>query len=44
MKSWQKVAIGRLESSLSAGIAWFSVYQVNKGVVTVQTGRSCGRT
>jgi HlyD family secretion protein len=39
MKTWQKVGIGAGIVLVLGGIAWFSVYQVNKGVVTVQTGR-----
>jgi HlyD family secretion protein len=39
MKTWQKVGIGAGIALVLGGIAWFSVYQVNKGVVTVQTGR-----
>jgi HlyD family secretion protein len=39
MKTWQKVGIGTGVVLLLGGISLFSVYQVNKGVVTVQTGR-----
>ncbi|MGA7917273.1 MAG: efflux RND transporter periplasmic adaptor subunit [Candidatus Acidiferrales bacterium] len=39
MKTWQKVGIGAGVVLVLGGISWFSVYQVNKGVVTVQTGR-----
>jgi HlyD family secretion protein len=39
MKTWQKVGIGAGAVFVLGGISWFSVYQVNKGVVTVQTGR-----
>ncbi|MFY9802267.1 MAG: efflux RND transporter periplasmic adaptor subunit [Candidatus Acidiferrales bacterium] len=39
MKTWQKVGIGAGAVFVLVGISWFSVYQVNKGVVTVQTGR-----
>jgi HlyD family secretion protein len=39
MKTWQKVGISAGIVLVLGGIAWFSVYQVNKGVVTVQTGR-----
>ena len=39
MKTWQKVLIGVGAVLVLGGITWFSVYQVNKGVVTVQTGR-----
>ncbi|MGB0035876.1 MAG: efflux RND transporter periplasmic adaptor subunit [Candidatus Acidiferrales bacterium] len=39
MKTWQKVAIGAGVAVLLIGVVWFSVYQANKGVVAVQTGR-----
>jgi HlyD family secretion protein len=39
MKTWQKVGIGAGVVLVLGAISWFSVYQVNKGVVTVQTGR-----
>jgi HlyD family secretion protein len=39
MKTWQKVGIGAGVVLVLGSISWFSVYQVNKGVVTVQTGR-----
>lgn len=39
MKTWQKVGIGAGVVLVLGGISWFSIYQVNKGVVTVQTGR-----
>ena len=39
MKTWQKVLIGVGAVLVLGGITWFSVYQVNKGVITVQTGR-----
>ena len=38
MKTWQKVGIGAGVVLVLGGIAWFSAYQVNKGVVAVQTG------
>ena len=38
MKTWQKVGIGAGAALVLGGIAWFSAYQVNKGVVAVQTG------
>src|ERR1700730_10662521 len=37
MKVWQKVAIGAALLALG-GIVWFTVYRLNKGVVTVETG------
>src|SRR5271163_3545804 len=39
MKTWQKAAIGAGVVVVLGGIAWFSAYQVNKGVVAVQTGK-----
>ena len=39
MKTWQKVGIGATAVLVLGGLALFSVYQVNKGVVTVQSGR-----
>ncbi|MGA7624650.1 MAG: efflux RND transporter periplasmic adaptor subunit [Candidatus Acidiferrales bacterium] len=38
MKTWQKVLTGMGAVLVLGGIAWFSVYQVNKNVVTIQTG------
>jgi HlyD family secretion protein len=38
MKTWQKVLVAILIVSVLGGIVWYSVYQTNKGVVTVQTG------
>src|SRR5271154_5535263 len=38
MKTWQKVTIGAGVVLVLGGMAWFSAYQVNKGVVAVQTG------
>ena len=38
MKTWQKVLIGVAVAAVLGGIVWYSVYQTNKGVVTVQTG------
>jgi len=40
MKTWQKVSIGVGVLVLILGMVWFSTYQVNKGVVTVQTGQA----
>ncbi len=39
MKKWQKVLIGAGVVVLILGMILFSVYQTNKGVVTVQTGQ-----
>src|SRR5215469_8233257 len=39
MKMGQKVAIGVGAAIVLGGIVWFSVYQVNKDVVTVQSGQ-----
>src|SRR6202451_372851 len=38
MKTWQKVLIAVAVVAVLGGIVWYSVYQTNKGVVTVQTG------
>lgn len=40
MKTWQRVAIGACAGVGAIGIVWFSVYKMNAGVVTVQTGRA----
>jgi HlyD family secretion protein len=40
MKTWQKVGIGAGVLLVLGGISWYSIYQVNKGIVTVQTGRA----
>jgi len=39
MKTWQKVWIGVGVVAVLATLVWFSVYQVNKGVETVQSGQ-----
>src|ERR1700679_2399149 len=39
MKTWQKVSIGVGAVIVLGSIAWYSVYQANKGVVDVQTGK-----
>ena len=39
MKTWHKVTIGVGGPALLGGIVWFTVYQANKGVVTVQTAK-----
>src|ERR1700691_2289218 len=38
MKTWQKVGIAAGVVLVLGAVAWFSAYQVNKGVVAVQTG------
>jgi len=38
MKTWQKVLTGVAVAAVLGGIVWYSVYETNKGVVTVQTG------
>ena len=40
MKTWQKAAIGACAGVAAIGIVWYSVYKMNAGVVTVQTGRA----
>lgn len=39
MKKWKKVTISLGITVVLLGMVWFSVYQMNKGVVTVQTGK-----
>jgi HlyD family secretion protein len=39
MKTWQKASIAVGSVVVLGGIAWFSVNQANKGVVTVQTAK-----
>jgi HlyD family secretion protein len=39
MKTWQKVLMSAGAIVVLGGVTWFSVYQANKGVITVQTGR-----
>ncbi len=39
MKTWQKVGIGVGAVLVLGGISWYSIYQSNKGVVSVQTGK-----
>lgn len=39
MKTWQKVGIGVGAVAVLGGLVLFSVYQVNKGVETVQSGQ-----
>jgi HlyD family secretion protein len=38
MKTWQKALIAVAIVAVLGGVVWYSVYQNNKGVVTVQTG------
>jgi HlyD family secretion protein len=40
MKTWQKAAIGACAGVAAIGMVWYSVYKMNAGVVTVQTGRA----
>jgi HlyD family secretion protein len=40
MKTWQRVTIGACAGVAAIGIVWFSVYKMNAGVVTVQTGHA----
>src|SRR5579862_9500140 len=37
MKMWQKIGIGVGATAVLAGAAWFTRYEINKGVVTVQS-------
>jgi len=37
MKKWQKIGIGVCATAVLAGSAWFIRYEINKGVVTVQS-------
>jgi HlyD family secretion protein len=39
MKTWHKIAIGVGAAAAIGGVVWVSVYQANKDVVTVQTGK-----
>ncbi|MGA8037181.1 MAG: efflux RND transporter periplasmic adaptor subunit [Candidatus Acidiferrales bacterium] len=39
MKTWQKASLGVVGALALGGIVWYSVYQANKGVVAVQTGK-----
>src|ERR1700730_4141150 len=39
MKTWQKVGMGVGGVLVLGGISWYSIYQSNKGVVTVQSGK-----
>jgi HlyD family secretion protein len=40
MKTWQRVAIGACAGVAAIGIVWYSVYKMNAGMVTVQTGQA----
>jgi HlyD family secretion protein len=40
MKTWQKAAIAACAGVAAIGSVWYSVYKMNAGVVTVQTGRA----
>ncbi len=37
MKTWQKIATGAGVAAALAGGTWLAIWQINKGVVTVQT-------
>jgi HlyD family secretion protein len=37
MNTWQRIGIGAGVAAVLAGGAWFAVWEINKGVVTVQT-------
>src|SRR6202161_786955 len=37
MKTWQKIGIGAGVAAVLAGSTWLAFWQINKGVVTVQT-------
>jgi HlyD family secretion protein len=39
MKTWQKAVIGVGVALAIGGVAWYSIYEQNQGVITVQTGR-----
>jgi HlyD family secretion protein len=38
MKLWQKIGVGAGAAALVGGGIWLGIYELNKGVVTVQTG------
>ena len=38
MNLWQKIAIGATAAAAIAGGVWFAIYEINKDLVTVQTG------
>lgn len=40
MKTWQRVAVGACAGVAAIGIVWYSVYKMNAGMVTVQTGQA----
>src|SRR6202140_987510 len=37
MKTWQKIGIGAGVAAVLAGGTWLAIWEINKGVVTVQT-------
>src|ERR1700730_14577999 len=37
LKTWQKIGIGAGAAAVLAGATWLTIWQINKGVVTVQT-------
>src|SRR5579862_2085085 len=37
MKTWQKIGIGLGAAAVLGGGAWLTIWEINKGVVTVQT-------
>ena len=39
MKTWQKIGLGVAAVVVAGGVVWYSVYQANKGVVEVTSGR-----
>ena len=39
MKTWQKAGIAAGVVLLLGGVAWYSIYEQNQGVITVQTGQ-----
>ena len=43
MKTWQKIGIGAGAAAVLAGAIWLTIWQINKGVVTVQTRAWSGR-
>src|ERR1039458_4078322 len=38
MKTWKKIGLGVGAAALVGGGIWIAIWQINKGVVTVQTG------
>src|SRR5258707_11599401 len=37
MKMWKKIGVGVGAAAVLAGATWLTIWQINKGVVTVQT-------